>query len=452
MLERLGLDRPLVLVREPWCEQVHRALGDGVLCRPFRSAGELFAALGQVSQDGERALLVLPGEVLTHDGLLEDLLASVPTAVLGGPLDGGPALRTTETGRVTSAGSVRHQVTGANAALLATLRVAVGDRPRFAEVTAELAEATSAWSDADTDAVRLLTVGLVRRGVTVGSVPAGKYVWAAPSSLDELRAAEASLDRADVERARLDRVVKPWDGFYATFVVSPVSKPLVRWAADHGLRPNHLTAASLVVGLLSAMCFGFGSRPLLVAGAVLLQVSFVLDCADGQLARYVRSFSGVGAWMDATSDRVKEFAVYAGLAVGAATAGDDVWTLAAAALALQTFRHMVDLGFAATRRDMAAPQLPLDQVDDVPAAANRPEGLRRSLAARAVGALRAIDRRPGVIWAKRVVILPIGERWALISVTAALFTPRVTFVALLVLAGLATLYMTTGRVLRTVGR
>src|SRR5919201_4363021 len=96
------------------------------------------------------------------------------------------------------------------------------------------------------------------------------------------------------ERARLDAAVKANDGFFTTFFVSPYSKYLARFAARRGWTPNALTIVSFVVGLAAAAGFGFGSRAGLVAGALLLQASFVLDCVDGQLARYTRRFSNVG--------------------------------------------------------------------------------------------------------------------------------------------------------------
>ena len=39
---------------------------------------------------------------------------------------------------------------------------------------------------------------------------------------------------------------------------------------------------------------------------------------------------------------------------------------------------------------------------------------------------------PGVVWVKRVLAFPIGERFAAISLTAALFSPRTTFIVLIV--------------------
>jgi hypothetical protein len=62
----------------------------------------------------------------------------------------------------------------------------------------------------------------------------------------------------------------------------------------------------------------------------------------------------------------------------------------------------------------------------------------------------SLDRRPAMLWVKRIVLLPIGERFALISLMAAFTTPRLTFVALLSWGGFALVYGLTGRALRSV--
>jgi phosphatidylglycerophosphate synthase len=181
------------------------------------------------------------------------------------------------------------------------------------------------------------------------------------------------------------------------------------------LTPNQVTFASLAVALLAAGCFAAGERPTYVAGAVLLQLSFGLDCADGQLARFTGTFSALGGWLDAMFDRLKEYVVYAGLAVGSARAGDDVWLLAVLALALQTVRHALDSAYAVT-----------------PAAAGaKNEGLEQ----------RAGGERRRWHWARKVAILPIGERWLLISVLTAVSSPRVVFLVLIVAGGVAAAYM-----------
>lgn len=221
------------------------------------------------------------------------------------------------------------------------------------------------------------------------------------------------------DRARLDAAVKSDDGPFTTFLVSPYSRYVARWAAGRGLTPNVVTSASLVLGLAAAAAFATGSRVGLVCGAVLLQVAFTADCVDGQLARYTTNYSVLGAWLDGVFDRVKEYAVFAGLAAGSVRGfGDDVWALAAAALVLQTARHAMDLSWAATLR--------------------------------AAGEARPPPARTPAYWLRRVLPLPIGERFALISMTAAVWTPRVTFVLLLGWGGLAAVYGVAGKARRSV--
>src|SRR5690606_5193667 len=107
--------------------------------------------------------------------------------------------------------------------------------------------------------------------------------------------------------------------------------------------PTAVTWGSVGLALVAAAGFAQGGRALAIAGAVLLYLSFVLDCVDGQLARYTLRFSPFGGWLDTLADRGKEYAVYAGLAIGAPAAGaGDVWPLALAAITTQTVRHMTD--------------------------------------------------------------------------------------------------------------
>jgi len=217
--------------------------------------------------------------------------------------------------------------------------------------------------------------------------------------------------------------VKPDDSPFTTFLVSPWSKYLAWDAARRGLTPNQVTAASLAIAVLAAGCFAAGLRPTYVAGAILLQLAFGLDCADGQLARLTGTFSALGGWLDAMFDRLKEYAVYAGLAVGAARSGDDVWLLAAIALALQTVRHAMDSAYAVTAAAVRA----------------KNEGVER----------RATGGRRRWHWARKVAILPIGERWALIAILAAVSTPRAVFAVLVAAGGLAAAYMLAAQVRRS---
>ncbi|QPP10382.1 CDP-alcohol phosphatidyltransferase family protein [Streptomyces bathyalis] len=256
-------------------------------------------------------------------------------------------------------------------------------------------------------------------GPLVASVPVGEEARAA---------ARASVDGVDDEAVRLRNAVKSRDGFFTTFCVSPYSRYIARWCARRGLTPNQVTTASLVTALIAAACAATGTRGGFVAAGVLLIASFVLDATDGQLARYDLQYSTLGAWLDATFDRAKEYAYYAGLALGATRGGDDVWALALGAMVLQTARHVVDFSFNEANHDAAANTSPT-----------------AALSTR-------LDSVGWTVWLRRMIVLPIGERWALIAVLTACTTPRITLVVLLVGCALAACYTTAGRVLRSLTR
>ena len=308
------------------------------------------------------------------------------------------------------------------------------------------------------DAVALALLGLVRGGAQVGAMNLRRLFWARPSTPEAAAESAERLAACDEDRLLLDSAVKSADGFFTTHFVSPYSKYIARWAARRGLTPNQVTTASMVMGVLAAVGFATGERWGLVAGAVMLQLAFTTDCVDGQLARYTRQFSKLGAWLDSVFDRAKEYLAFAGLAIGASRAGDPVWLLACCAITLQTARHMADFSYGATQQQLlgTTPQPPLDQArDSTSAAAARraaasapatPAG--RTLAQRVLGTWSALDRVRVLRWLKRMITFPIGERFAVISITAALFTPRVTFVALLVWGGAGVAYAQAGRVLR----
>ncbi|WP_107101362.1 DUF5941 domain-containing protein [Streptacidiphilus griseoplanus] len=273
-----------------------------------------------------------------------------------------------------------------------------------------------------------LAAALEAAGTEVYRPELGELVAAVPADDADRGHAARRTAAVDEEAVRLRRAVKSRDGFFTTFCISPYSRYLARWCARRGLTPNQVTTGSLLVALLAAASAATGTRPGFVAAGVLLIASFVLDCTDGQLARYSLQYSTLGAWLDATFDRIKEYAYYAGLAVGASVGGDDVWTLALGAMVLQSCRHVVDFAFMEANHDAAGNSSPTAQLS------NR------------------LDRVGWTVWARRIVVLPIGERWALIAVLTALTTPRTTLVVLLIGCAFAACYTTAGRVLRSVTR
>ncbi|MHA5051437.1 DUF5941 domain-containing protein [Streptomyces sp. SD15] len=265
-------------------------------------------------------------------------------------------------------------------------------------------------------------------GVAVHRPELGTLVAAVPTDPQERNEARQAVSAVDDEAVRLRSAVKARDGFFTTYCISPYSRYIARWCARRGLTPNQVTTASLLVALIAAGCAATGTRAGFVAAGLLLLFSFVLDCTDGQLARYSLQYSTLGAWLDATFDRAKEYAYYAGLALGAARGGDDVWALALGAMILQTCRHIVDFSFNESNHDATANSSPTAALSD------------------------KLDSVGWTVWVRRMIVLPIGERWAMIAVLTALTTPRITFYALLIGCAFAATYTTAGRVLRSLTR
>lgn len=273
-----------------------------------------------------------------------------------------------------------------------------------------------------------LTAALDADGVAVHRPELGSLVAAVPSDPQERNEIRQAVASVDDEAIRLRSAVKARDGFFTTYCISPYSRYLARWCARRGLTPNQVTTASLLTALIAAGCAATGTRAGFVAAGLLLLFSFVLDCTDGQLARYSLQYSTLGAWLDATFDRAKEYAYYAGLALGAARGGDDVWALALGAMILQTCRHVVDFSFNEANHDATANTSPTAALSG------------------------KLDSVGWTVWVRRMIVLPIGERWAMIAVLTALTTPRITFYALLAGCAFAATYTTAGRVLRSLTR
>jgi len=353
---------------------------------------------------------------------------------------------------VNSVGSAFHRVTAPDHVFVGALVVASRDAKTVGEaitVTADALESGALESGAldgnEHDATRLIAVAIVRSGTPCKAIELVDVPWFR-NPADPVGAAQAVAAVSDERIARL-QANRMDDGFYSTFVVRRLSKPLTRLALRLNMSPNVVTLVSFAVGIGAAGAFAAGSRWALALGAVLLQLSLVIDCVDGEVARATRRFSALGAWLDASTDRVKEYLAYAGLAIGAAAVtGVNIWPLAILMLVLQTTRHMTDYDFGRVQRSREARVEPRAVTDPDDGASTTESGWSVQ------GAMEMssrINRRSGVRWAKRAIHMPIGERWLVISLAAAFLGAAWALGLLLGLGLVALAYVTTGRILRT---
>ncbi|MEV4011931.1 CDP-alcohol phosphatidyltransferase family protein [Nonomuraea angiospora] len=370
-------------------------------------------------------------------------------------LEGLPVRSRVGKSRVISVGTARHAVTRPNAILLGPLHLSARNAPMLAQTCRELAAMADTFGE-DDDLLQLIVFGLVRNGVSVGIRGRRDLFYRRVTTQEEVNEAGTEMAGMDEDRARLNNAVKGADGFFTTYFVSTYSRFIARWAARRGLTPNQVTLISIALGIAAAACFATGDRPWMVLGGVLIYFAFVFDCVDGQVARYARKFGVLGAWLDATFDRFKEYVVFAGLAVGWVVSGnsDDIWILALAAIGLQSVRHLLDFSFGISNRrkpPSPLPTLALDAPDD--------RALRQALTRRKVersqglrGVLKMWTKAGkfrAVHWARKMIVFPIGERFAAIAITAALFDARITFITLVIWGSVAAAYTLTGRLMRS---
>jgi phosphatidylglycerophosphate synthase len=214
------------------------------------------------------------------------------------------------------------------------------------------------------------------------------------------------------KNALLRAAARSDDGFFSTFVLRKISRLFTSALVETRIKPNTVTIISMVFGLLAAYIASQGKY--LVSGIALL-FSLVLDCVDGEVARYKKEFSKLGAWLDALSDRVKEYAYIAGLIYSAKD--ESAWWLGIAVVILQTMRHLSDYNFVRLQ--------------------NLYEGERIT------------HGRSGVVyWTKKIIHLPIGERWLLLAILPLTLSIQNLLVVVLYLGIISFSYVILGRARR----
>lgn len=104
---------------------------------------------------------------------------------------------------------------------------------------------------------------------------------------------------------------------YTRYVNRPLGRMAAAAAFRAGLRPNQVTVISALCtnGALAAVVLVRPSWPLAAAVYAGLAVGYVLDSADGQLARVSGRSSPAGEWLDHVVDSAKAVALHSAVLV-----------------------------------------------------------------------------------------------------------------------------------------
>ena len=362
-----------------------------------------------------------------HLELLTDYPRSASAALVAIEKNGDTLVRQN---RIASASSASHKVTIGNRKFVGLLRLSQKQRE---EIATALQNAATFKAKGNT--IDLVLVALTRAMIKVDAAE----VWAAPycrsSDATVREETKRSISQLNMGRVRLRMANRANDGFFSVFFLRKFSKILTWVAVKVGATPNQVTLISFAIGLYSAYAFSQGTFWQIFLGAVLLQLSIIVDCVDGELARYTRKFSQLGAWLDAVTDRVKEYMVFLGLAIGAEKNGKDLWIPALSMMLIQTFRHLSDYNYARVVRIRAEEEFvqPVDYLadfDGIVPTEREPKGRLR-------------------YWLGKIIQFPIGERWLVISVSAVIGGAAFTFTIMPILAAISAIVVFRGRVIKT---
>jgi hypothetical protein len=386
---------------------------------------EILAAFESSDED---LLLIDDCSVVTqpHLELLTDYPRTVTTALVAKTKGG--LTRVTQ-GRITGASSDFHEVGYGNHTFLGIIRLSQSQRVEILEVLRKVKDTKHSGN-----AIDLVLVALVRAALVVApaEVAGAPFIRSADSATRETTKREIAL--LNDARLRLKLANRANDGFFSVFFLRKFSK-LFTWAAVRlKMTPNQVTLISFGVGIYSAYQFSLGTFWSIFAGAVLLQLSIIIDCVDGELARYTRQFSQLGAWLDAITDRIKEYLVFFALAYGAAKDGRDLWIPAIGMMLFQTFRHISDYNFARINKIRDSKLEPLDFEVKNDGYTNIEKEKKSRLE----------------YWSKKAVQFPIGERWLVISASSVIGGAAFTFTVMPILALISIAFVFRGRVRKTI--
>ena len=362
-----------------------------------------------------------------HLELLTDYPRSTTAALVAIQKNGNTLVRQN---RVASASSASHKVTIGNRDFVGAVRLSQKQRDA---ISASIRGAIVAGAKGN--ALDLLLVALVRATIKVDAVDVLGAPWTRSDDLSERARVESQIAALNIARLRLRMANRSNDGFFSVFFLRKFSKLLTWLAVKVHATPNQVTLLSFAIGLYSAYLFSRGTFVTILSGAILLQLSIIVDCVDGELARYTRKFSKLGAWLDAVTDRVKEYIVFLGLAYGASLDGKALWIPAMAMMAIQTFRHLSDYNFAQSVKIRAEEKFitPVEfmaEFDGIVPTEREPKGRLR-------------------YWLGKIIQFPIGERWLVISASAVIGGAQFTFIVMPILSAISALVVYRGRIIKT---
>ena len=110
--------------------------------------------------------------------------------------------------------------------------------------------------------------------------------------------------------------LKPADSMFNIYLARPLAAILVAALAKTKITPNQVTLVSVLPMLIAVAAFvAIPGTSGLWAGVLAVEFAYIMDCADGQLARVTGRSSPIGGELDFLIDEIKAFLLIAALTI-----------------------------------------------------------------------------------------------------------------------------------------
>lgn len=114
----------------------------------------------------------------------------------------------------------------------------------------------------------------------------------------------------------LSKMKKERENALAKVTYRLISEPIALLLSKISVTPNQVSFMSVVSSIVAGAFFSLGEWSYLAIGYIFLQLTYLLDHVDGNLARYTGKSSEFGRWVDEITNKLHKFFFVLGVSVG----------------------------------------------------------------------------------------------------------------------------------------
>jgi phosphatidylglycerophosphate synthase len=127
--------------------------------------------------------------------------------------------------------------------------------------------------------------------------------------------------KQNIDLSLRERYKKNYAQYYALYITHFFSIRIVRFLYNKSITPNQVTVFSIILSFVSAFSFSLGSNISCLVGAFLLELFYIFDSVDGQLARAKGLSSHGGKYLDVFCNFLVPPVVLFGVGIGVLKTG-----------------------------------------------------------------------------------------------------------------------------------